>query len=157
MNSDGWLRRFFGTDASNSALLIQRVVLGVVMFPHGAQKVLGWFGGQGFSKTMESFTTMQFPAPIAFLVIIGEFFGALLLILGLATRLAAFGITLIMLGAIVMVHAPMGFFMNWHGAKSGEGFEYHLLALALGIPLVIWGGGRYALDSMLAKSAPVSK
>jgi putative oxidoreductase len=157
MNSDGWLRRFFATDASNSALFIQRLVLGLVMFPHGAQKVLGWYGGHGFSKTMESFTSMNLPAPIAFLVIVGEFFGALMLILGLGTRLAAFGITLIMIGAIVMAHWHMGFFMNWHGAKEGEGFEYHLLALALSIPLMIWGGGRYSIDAMLAKSASSQK
>jgi len=154
MTSDGWMRRFLATDASNSALLMQRLVLGVVFFPHGAQKVLGWYGGLGFSGTMDAFTdVMHVPAPIAFLVIIGEFFGSLLLVLGLATRLAAFGITVIMLGAIATVHAPMGFFMNWLGTKQGEGFEYHVLALGLSAALMIWGGGRYSIDSQLAKSA----
>jgi putative oxidoreductase len=158
MKSNGWVQRFFRTDAANSSLLLQRVVLGLVIFPHGAQKMLGWFGGHGFGPSMTSFTdAMHMPAFIAFLVIVGEFFGSLMLILGLGTRLAAFGISVIMLGAVLMVHLQMGFFMNWHGTKQGEGFEYHLLALALGIPLMIWGGGRYALDLKLLRFVTAHK
>jgi putative oxidoreductase len=92
---------------------------------------------------------MHLPAPIAFLVIVGECFGALMLIAGLGTRIAAAGIAAIMAGAIVTTHAKVGFFMNWFGAQHGEGFEYHLLALALAVPLVVWGGGRLALDGRL--------
>lgn len=142
------MKNLFDTDPQNSILTIQRAVLGAVMFPHGAQKLFGWFGGYGFDGTMQFFTeTMGLPAPIALLVILGESIGALLLIAGLGTRVAAFGISAIMLGATLTSHASVGFFMNWNGNQAGEGFEYHLLALALSVPLMVWGGGRYALDS----------
>jgi putative oxidoreductase len=138
------------TDTHNSLLTVQRALLGAVMFAHGAQKLLGWFGGYGFGNTMKFFTeTMHLPAPLALLVILGESIGALFLIAGLATRVAAFGISAIMLGAVLTTHGSVGFFMNWFGNQPGEGYEYHLLALALSVPLVIAGGGRYALDSWL--------
>src|SRR3974390_1033049 len=128
-------RKLFATD-DNTATAILRLVLGVVIFAHGAQKVLGWFGGFGFSGTMGFFTnTMHIPAPFAFLAIAAEFFGGLGLIIGFLTRIAAFGIAVNMLVAIAMVHAQNGFFMNWAGNQKGEGFEYHLLALAAGIML----------------------
>lgn len=142
------MKNLFATDTHNSMLTLQRALLGAVMFPHGAQKLLGWFGGYGFEGTMKFFTeTMQLPAPVALLVILGESLGALLLIAGLGTRVAAFGISAIMVGAALTSHAGVGFFMNWSGSQPGEGYEYHLLALALSVPLMIWGGGRYALDS----------
>lgn len=144
------MQAFFATDTQDTKLTVQRAVLGAVIFPHGAQKLLGWFGGYGFEGTMQYFTqTLHIPAPVALLVILGESLGALLLIAGLGTRLAALGIALTMLGAIVTTHGSVGFFMNWFGSQAGEGFEYHLLALALAVPLVIWGGGRYAVDSWL--------
>lgn len=145
------LKAFLATDRASTSLAIQRAALGAVVLPHGAQKLLGWFGGYGFDGTMAYFTdAMHLPAPLALLVILGESFGALALILGLGTRLAAFGITATMLGAIATTHLSNGFFMNWFGAQAGEGFEYHLLALALSVPILIWGGGRYALDSAIA-------
>ena len=132
-------------------LLFQRCVLGAVMFPHGAQKLLGWFGGYGFDGTMGFFTgTLHIVAPLAFLVIMAESLGAMALILGVATRVAAFGMAAVMLGAMFMVHVPHGFFMNWFGNQKGEGFEYHLLVLALSLPLVIHGGGLWALDTILS-------
>jgi putative oxidoreductase len=115
------MKVFFETDDSWASLIV-RVTLGIVMLPHGAQKLLGWFGGNGFTGTMGFFTEqMSIPWIIAFLVIIGESFGALGLIAGFLTRLTAFGIALIMVGAIVLVHWPHGFFMNWFGRQSGEG------------------------------------
>jgi len=143
--------RFLATDRDRT-LLLQRVVLGIVMFPHGAQKLLGWFGGYGFSGTMGYFTdTMHLPAPLAFLIIAGESIGAIGLVLGAGTRLAAFGIAAVMLGAIFTTHLHVGFFMNWLGAQQGEGFEYHLLALALALPLAARGGGLFSVDGVLAK------
>jgi putative oxidoreductase len=136
------MKNLLATDAHNSMLTLQRAL--------GAQKLLGWFGGYGFDGSMTFFTdTMQLPAPLALLIILGESIGALLLIAGLGTRVAAFGISAIMLGAVLTTHGSVGFFMNWYGNQPGEGFEYHLLALALSVPLVIAGGGRYALDSWL--------
>ena len=100
-----------------------RIALGGVMFPHGAQKLLGWFGGYGFVGTMEFLTGMGMPAVVAFLVIIGESLGALAMILGFLTRFCAFSLTLIMVGAIGLVHWQNGFFMNWGGQAAGAGFE----------------------------------
>ncbi len=143
------LERFFKTDASKT-LLVQRALLGVVMLPHGAQKLLGWFGGYGFSGTMNYFTdVMHFPSALGFLVIASEAFGSLGLVLGLGTRLAAFGAAATMIGAVLTTHLQLGFFMNWFGNQAGEGFEFHLLARALALPLVVRGGGAFALDRRL--------
>ena len=112
------IRRLFATD-DNTATAILRVVLGLVFFAHGAQKMLGWFGGYGFSGTMGFFTgAMHIPAPLAFLAIAAEFFGGLGLILGFLTRIAAFGIAVNMLVAIAAVHGAFGFFMNWSGTQK---------------------------------------
>jgi putative oxidoreductase len=146
-----WL---FRTD-NDLATLIMRVMLGVVIFPHGAQKLLGWYGGNGFSQTMAFFTEQQgLPWIVAFLVIIAEFFGALGLIVGFLTRLSALGIGAVMLGAISLVHWSQGFFMNWQGNKEGEGYEYHLLALALAVALLLRGGGVLSIDGLLAQRSP---
>jgi len=140
----------FRTDDSWS-LLIARVALGMVMLAHGAQKLLGWFGGNGFSGTMAFFTSQGMPAALAFLVIVSESFGSLGLIVGLLTRVAAFGTAFVMLGAIGMVHWQNGFFMNWFGKQAGEGFEYHLLALGLALGLLIGGGGKASVDRAIAE------
>ena len=146
------LSRLVATDSTNTALLVQRTVLGLVMVPHGAQKVFGAFGGYGFRGTLDYFTgVLHIPAPLAILVIVGELAGAVMLIAGLGTRFAAAMIAAIMIGAVMTTHLQVGFFMNWFGSQQGEGFEYHLLALALAVPLAIWGGGRYALDGVLRR------
>jgi putative oxidoreductase len=145
------MKAFFQTDESINNLII-RVMLGIVMFPHGAQKLLGWFGGYGLEGTLGFFTNqMGMPMVIAILVILGESLGALGLITGFLTRFCAAGILIIMSGAIVMVHASNSFFMNWSGKQGGEGFEYHLLAIALCLPLLISGGGRFSADGFIAK------
>jgi len=117
------MQAFFNTDQS-WATLILRVTLGAVIFAHGAQKLLGWFGGNGFDATMGFFTNvMHLPWLVAFLVIVGESLGALGLAAGLFTRFTAASFIVIMLGAIFMSHLPHGFFMNWFGQQQGEGFE----------------------------------
>ena len=141
----------FKTD-SNVTSLILRLALGAVFFPHGAQKVLGWFGGYGFTGTMGFFTgTMHIPALFAFLAIAAEYAGSIGLILGLGTRIAALGIASTMVVAIATVHAQFGFFMNWTGAQKGEGFEYHILAIAIAVALIIRGGGLLSADGAIAK------
>ena len=135
---------------SGTVGLILRITLSVVMFPHGAQKVLGWFGGHGFKATMKSFTNAGIPALLALLAIAAEFFGPLGLAFGFLTRIAAFGIACVMLVAIVAVHWSHGFFMNWYGNQKAEGFEYHLLMLGIAIALIIVGAGAWSLDSALA-------
>src|SRR5437868_11332540 len=144
------VRKLFATD-DNTATAILRVVLGVVFFAHGAQKMLGWFGGFGFHGTVGAFTHMGMPAPMAVLIICTEFFGGLGLIFGLLTRIAAFGVGGLMVGAIFMVHLPYGFFMNWMGSQKGEGIEFHLLALAMAGALLLRGAGGFSLDRALAK------
>jgi len=135
---------------SNVVGLILRIVLAVAMFPHGAQKTLGWFGGHGFRGTMKSLTSSGIPAIFALLAIAAEFLGPLGLAVGLLTRVAAFGIACVMLVAIFTVHWPHGFFMNWYGNQKGEGFEYHLLMLGIAITLIIVGAGAWSLDGVLA-------
>ena len=149
--------RLFQTDDSY-APLFQRLMLAAVILPHGMQKLLGWFGGWGFDGTVTWFAdALHVPAPIAMLVILSDFFGSLLLIAGAFTRVAAFGASATMLGAILMFHAPNGFFMNWSGAQAGEGFEFHLLALGLSLPLIWQGGGAWSLDRWLARWQPVQR
>ncbi len=144
-------KKFLQTD-DDIASLVLRVLIGVVMFPHGAQKLLGWFGGFGYSGTMGWFTgTVGVPSIFAFLVIITEFFGALALISGTLTRLAAFAVGVDMLMATILIHIPVGFFMNWSGKQQGEGFEFHLLAMAIAVALIIRGGGRWSVDGLLSK------
>jgi len=145
------MRTLFQTDEAWSSLIL-RVMLGIVILPHGAQKLLGLFGGFGFDGTMGFFTQqMHLPAVIAFLLIIGESFGSLGLIMGFLTRFTAASYMLIMLGAITMVHWPNGFFMNWFGKQAGEGFEYHLLGIGMSLALLIAGGGKWSVDGAIAK------
>src|ERR1700676_2234738 len=140
------LRKLISTD-NDSATAVLRFVLGVIFFAHGAQKMLGWFGGYGFSGAMGFFTdVMHIPVLFAFLAIVAEFFGGLGLILGFLTRIAALGIFSNMIVAIAMVHHQFGFFMNWTGTQKGEGYEYHLLVLAVTVFLMIGGAGAYSVD-----------
>jgi putative oxidoreductase len=125
------------------ALLVARVVVGVVFVAHGAQKLLGAFGGPGLSAIV------QMMGPLGYLVTIGEFFGGLGLIFGFLSRFSAASIILIMLGAIGMVHSQFGFFMNWTGKQAGEGFEYHLLVIGTLLPILIAGPGRFAVGRYL--------
>ena len=144
------IRKLIATD-NDGATTILRFVVGAIFFAHGAQKMLGWFGGYGFTGTMGFFTgVMHIPAFLAFLAIAAEFFGGLGLIFGLLTRIAAFGIFTNMLVAIVMVHSQFGLFMNWTGAQKGEGYEYHLLVLAITAFLMIRGAGAASLDRLLS-------
>ena len=143
------------TDAHNFALTVLRLTFGVVFFAHGAQKVLGWFGGYGFSGTMGFFThQMGIPAPFAFLAICAEFLGGIGLIVGFLSRVAAFGIACNMLVAVWMIHHQFGLFMNWTGAQKGEGYEYHLLALAIAVAIMIGGAGAFSIDGSLSDARP---
>ena len=145
------LRAIFRTDDDASAL-IARLALGIVILPHGLQKLLGMFGGAGFTATVDYFVSSGLPAFLAVLIIIGEALGSLGLILGFLSRVAALGITIIMLGAILTVHIKFGFFMNWAGTQAGEGFEFHILAIGLALVVLIKGGGPWSVDASITKS-----
>ena len=146
------LNTLFNTDSSDNAALIARVFVGLVILPHGLQKLFGMFGGYGFSATLEFFSgSMGIPVPIGFLIIMGESVGAVFLIIGLLSRISGAGLLIIMIGAIFMGHFQHGFFMNWFGNQQGEGFEYHLLVIGLSLIVILNGGGRWSLDGMLFK------
>ena len=145
--------RLIRTD-NDPAALIMRLALGLVIFPHGAQKVLGWWGGYGAAATIQGFSKSGIPAALAVLVLAAEFAGSLGLIVGFLTRVAAFGVGCVMLGAIRLVHLNVGFFMNWAGTQKGEGFEYHILALGLVIALLIKGGGALSIDGAITRQRP---
>ena len=136
-----------------SAPVILRLTLAAAIFPHGAQKLLGWFGGYGFQGTMGFFTgAMGLPWLLALGVILIEFFAPLMLVLGVGTRLAALGLGTVMTTAMLMVHIHNGFFMNWFGTQKGEGIEYFLLVIGLALALIVSGGGRWSVDRTLGKA-----
>jgi len=146
-------RRLFQTPNDHTLTLL-RLALGIVFFAHGAQKMLGWFGGNGFTATMGMFTSrMDIPAPFAVLAIMAEFLGGIGLFFGLLTRIAAFGVAANMAVAIFLVHARNGLFMNWTGGQRGEGFEFHLLAIAAAVTLIARGAGAWSLDRLIAPKA----
>lgn len=131
-------------------ITIVRVVLGVVFFAHGAQMALGWFGGAGLQSTVRTFREhLHMPAPLALLAVAAEFLGGLGLIVGLLSRVAAFGIAAVMSVALLVVHRKFGFFMNWFGEQQGHGIEYHVLVLALAVAVMIRGAGAASLDHVL--------
>jgi len=134
------------------AAFVLRILLGIVFFPHGMQKFFGWFGGYGFVASMGFFTDkLHVPVIFAFLAIMAEGLGSLGLLTGLLTRVAAFGIAANMTVAVFMLHWQNGFYMNWTGSQKGEGFEYHILVIAIAIALMIKGGGKWSVDGALSK------
>jgi len=143
-------KKLVGT-SDDYGVMVVRMALGLVMFPHGAQKVLGWFGGHGFNATMAAFTgQMGIPAPLALLAFAAELLGGLGLVVGLLGRMAAFGVFVVMAVA-VQFHMANGFFMNWTGTQQGEGFEYHILAAAMALAVIIKGSGALSIDRMLSR------
>ncbi len=146
------LNKFFAT-RNDVSLTLLRLALALVILPHGAQKVLGWFGGFGFSGTMHFFTeTMGIPYVLGLMAVLAESLGAIGLLAGFLTRLCAFGVGTTMLVGALMVHVQNGFFMNWFGKQAGEGFEYHILAVGMALTLMIAGGGRWSVDRKLAQN-----
>jgi putative oxidoreductase len=149
--------RTFQTSGSVGPLVL-RVFLAVMMFPHGAQKVLGWFGGAGFTSSMAFFTgKMGIPAVFACLAILTEFLGPIALLFGFLTRVAAVAIGFDMLVASILVHIHFGFFMNWSGKQKGEGIEFDLLLWAIALALIIQGAGAFSLDRVISAKFQTAK
>lgn len=141
---------------ADPASAVARVALGAMILPHGMQKALGWFGGSGFEGTIAYFTdTMGLPWIVSVAVVTAEFLGGLALLAGLGGRIAAAGVGAVMAGAALSTHVQHGFFMNWYGAlpAGSEGWEFHLLATALGAVVVIRGSGAISLDRVLTGPA----
>lgn len=151
-----WVQALVRTDGDVMQTFL-RLALAVVIFPHGAQKLFGWFGGYGFEGTMGFLTgSVGLPWLVALLVIVIETFGALALAAGFLSRVAAAGIAAVMIGAVATSHLQFGFFMNWSGTQGGEGFEYHLLALALTAILIVRGGGAASVDRAISARVAAS-
>jgi putative oxidoreductase len=149
------MKKILLTNPASLTPLIARLALGIVVFPHGAQKLLGWFGGSGFAGTMDFLTgSAGLPWIIALLVILIEFFGSLMLIAGAATRVAALGILENFIGVVLTSHLTSGFFMNWYAeANKEEGLEYFILLFGLTLITLIAGGGKASVDAVLTKDA----
>jgi len=143
-------RNFLATDKSSAQLFI-RLALGIVVFPHGAQKVFGWFGGPGFAQTLQLFAKMGFPVWSTLILMAVELGGSILLIFGCLTRLWALGVGTAITICMFMNHVQNGFFMNWFGQQKGEGFEYHLLVIGIALALIIRGGGLISVDSVITQ------
>lgn len=138
--------------------LFLRLTIAIVIFPHGAQKLMGWFGGYGFTGTMQFFTeTVGLPWIIGFLVIMLEFFGSILLLFGIGSRILAAAFTILAIGITFTSHVQNGFFINWYGNQQGEGYEYFLLLTGLGIALLLNGSGKLSVDKLLLKTQFSSK
>lgn len=135
---------------NNPAQMMIRLALGAVMLPHGAQKVLGWFGGSGYAGTLSQFLSLGFPRWAVIMLMVTELGGALFLVAGFLTRLWALAIGVAMALCLQMYHVQHGFFMNWGGQQGGEGFEFHILLLAIAMALVFGGGGALSVDRKLA-------
>lgn len=145
------MKKLFETNNDWSGL-ITRLTIGLILFPHGAQKMLGWFGGYGFSGTMGFFTdTLHLPWMVGLMVILIEFIGSISLIAGFATRWWATLTIILMTGIIITSHLDNGFFMNWLGNQKGEGFEYHLLVIGLALSSIEIGSGRFSIDRLLVQ------
>ncbi len=150
------LRRLLFTDNSISSFIL-RLTLGIVFFPHGAQMTMGWFGGLGFQTSLAGLNS-ELPLVISLLAIMAESVGSICLILGFLTRLASLGIFCVMIGAIALVHARAGFFMNWMDVPGKhEGFEYHLLAIGIAFALMVRGGGVFSLDRWTSRQIPSNR
>jgi len=146
------IKKFFSSDTQNWSLLVSRLALGIVILPHGMQKAFGAFGGYGFEGTMGFFQSMGMPYFLGVMVILAEFVGAIGVLLGAGTRFMAFSIFLTFFGAMFMGgHVQNGFFMNWFGAQPGEGIEFFILVLGLALSLIISGGGKLSVDSVVSK------
>lgn len=146
------MKRIISTDSSNWTALIARLALGITIFPHGAQKLAGWFGGGGFNGTMGYFTeALGIPMIVALLIILIEFFGSLFLIFGFLTRVSALGFIGLFVGTTI-IHLPNGFFMNWGGTQNGEGIEFFILLIGLAIISLMKGAGKASVDSVLIKN-----
>src|SRR5512133_515090 len=147
------MKKLLFTNSNNWSALIARLALGATVFVHGAQKLFGWFGGYGFKGTM-GFLTSQvgLPYALALLVILIESIAALMVVAGVLTRVAAFGIFGLFTIIMFKLHSANGFFMNWAGNQRGEGIEYFVILLGVALTVIIAGGGKASVDAALANS-----
>lgn len=145
------MNRYVNPDVS---LLILRIFLAGVIAPHGAQKLLGWFDGFGYSNSIKFFTeTVGIPYVFGFLIILAESIGMVVLAAGLMSRILSASLIVIFCGAIATVQIQNGFFMNWFGNQPGEGIEFSLLVIGMSATILLHGPGKYSLDNFLFKKS----
>jgi putative oxidoreductase len=138
--------------------LIMRITLASVMLPHGCQLLFGWFGGMGFSASMDYFTQAEgLPWVVGCMVILLQSLGSVFILAGFLSRFFAFAMTCLFIGMVVTSHWQHGFFMNWMGNQGGEGFEFHVLAIGLSLGLLASGSGAYSIDASLTKKRDSEK
>jgi len=145
------VQKLISTEPSVSPLIL-RITFAIVLWPHGAQLLLGYFGGPGYTNSMAMFGMFGLPAVVSFLVIFLQFFGSLLILAGFFTRLTAAASIILFIGMIVKAHLPFGFFMDWTGTSQGEGFEYHLLVIGILLTLVVKGAGSFSIDHLISRN-----
>ena len=151
------MKQLINTDPGNWTALIARLAIGITIFPHGAQKLFGWFGGYGYDGTMGFMTTQGgLPYFVALLVILIESIGALMIVTGFFTRFAALGIFGLFAVIALKFHSDHGFFMNWTGSQKGEGLEYFIMVLGLSLILIFSGGGKASVDAALQNNKKLS-
>ena len=142
------IEKLLQTDADFACTFL-RTIAGIIIFPYGMQKLLGWFDGVGIKGTLEQMRVRKIPQFIGWLIIIGQSLGSIALIFGFLGRIAAGGLFIIFIGALI-VHLPDGWAMNWFGRKNGEGIEYHVLLLSLLLIVIIRGSGAMSIDCWLS-------
>ena len=141
------MKTLFQTDLNYIAAFL-RIIAGIIIFPYGMQKLFGWFGGPGIKGTLAQMTFKRIPKFVGWLVIVGQSFGSIALIIGFLGRIAAGGLFIIFTGALI-VHLPDGWSMNWFGTKNGEGIEYHVMLLSLLLIVIVSGSGALSIDAWL--------
>jgi putative oxidoreductase len=142
------IEKLLHTDADYACSFL-RTIAGIIIFPYGMQKLLGWFDGVGIKGTLEQMKVRKIPQFIGWLIIIGQSLGSIALIFGFLGRIAAGGLFIIFIGALI-VHLPDGWAMNWFGTKNGEGIEYHVLLLSLLLIVIVRGSGAISIDFWLS-------
>ena len=142
------IQKLLQTDADYVCTFL-RTIAGIIIFPYGMQKLLGWFDGVGIKGTLEQMTVRKITQFIGWLIIIGQSLGSIALIFGFLGRIAAGGLFIIFVGALI-VHLPDGWSMNWFGTKKGEGIEYHVLLLSLLLIVIVRGSGAMSIDCWLS-------
>lgn len=133
--------------------MVARLALGIVIVPHGAQDLLGWFGGRGIDGALGFYSSLGIPLFVGWLAIVTQCFGGLALIVGFLGRVAALAIAAVLVAAVVRLHWSFGFFMNWSGMLNGEGFEFHILAVTLAVIVIVRGSGALSVDRLLTARA----
>ena len=146
----GSLLRAMMVTSDDRIPMLARLALGIVILPHGAQNLFGWFGGPGIDGALGSYAANGIPPFLGWIALVAQFFGGVALVIGFMGRVAAFAIAVVLIAAVITLHWSVGFFMDWNGQLQGEGFEFHILAVTLALIVLIRGSGALSIDRVLS-------